>query len=63
VIGRRYLARQATTLLKFANSTTNATLAAVLIEKAADLKLQVDETDPPPDQSPRAPDVELPPPD
>jgi hypothetical protein len=50
--------RQATTLLKFASSTTDARLAAVLIEKAADLKSQVDETKPPPDQSPRAPDVE-----
>ncbi len=58
MIGRQYFARQATTLLKFANSTTNAQLAAVLVEKAAKLKSQVDETSPPPDQSPRAPDVE-----
>jgi len=61
VIGRQYFARQATTLLRFANSTTNAELAAVLIEKAANLKSQVDETSPPPDQSPWAPDVEPPP--
>jgi hypothetical protein len=60
VIGRQYFARQATTLLKFANSTTNAKLAAVLVEKAANLKSQVDETSPPADQSPRAPDVETP---
>jgi hypothetical protein len=60
VIGRQYFVRQATTLLKFANSTTNAKLAAVLVEKAANLKSQVDETSPPPDQSPRAPDVETP---
>jgi hypothetical protein len=60
VIGRRYFARQAATLLKFANSTTNPQLAAVLVEKAAHLKSQVDETDPPPDQSPRPPDVETP---
>jgi len=60
VIGRQYFARQATTLLKFANSTTNAKLAAVLIEKAANLKSQVDETGPSPDQSLRAPDVETP---
>lgn len=58
VIGRQYFVRQATTLLKFASSTTNAKLAAVLVEKAADLKSKVDETKPPPDQSPRAPDVE-----
>ena len=60
MIGRQYFARQATTLLKFANATTNARLAAVLIEKAANLKSQVDETRPPSDQSPRAPDVETP---
>jgi hypothetical protein len=60
VIGRQYFVRQAATLLKFANSTTNEKLAAVLIEKAAKLKSQVDETKPPPDQSPRAPDVETP---
>ena len=60
MIGRHYFARQATTLLKFAHSTTNAQLAAVLVEKAAELKSQVDETEPPPDQSPRPPDVEMP---
>jgi hypothetical protein len=58
VIGRQYFARQAATLLKFASSTTNPQLAAVLIEKAANLKSQVDETEPPRDQSPRPPDVE-----
>jgi hypothetical protein len=58
VVGRSYFTRQATTLLKFAKSTNNPELAAVLIEKAADLKFQVDETMPPPDQSPLAPDVE-----
>jgi hypothetical protein len=52
--------RQATTLLKFAKSTTNPGLAAALIEKAADLKSQVDETMPPPDPGPQAPDVERP---
>ena len=59
VIGRRYFARQAATLLRFANSTTNPQLAAVLVEKAASLKSQVDETEPPRDQSPWPPDVEL----
>jgi hypothetical protein len=57
VVGRSYFTRQATTLLKFAKSTSNPDLAAVLIEKAADLKSQVDETMPP-DPSPLAPDVE-----
>jgi len=60
VIGRQYFARQAKTLLKFANSTKNPQLAAVLVEKAAHLKSRVDETEPPPDQSPRPPDVETP---
>jgi hypothetical protein len=55
-----YLVRQATTILKFANSTTNPQLAAVLIEKAADLKSQVDETSTTPDPGPLAPDVEPP---
>jgi len=57
VVGRSYFTRQATTLLKFAKSTNNPELAAVLIEKAADLKAQVDETMSP-DPSPPAPDVE-----
>jgi hypothetical protein len=60
MIGRLYLARQATALLRFAHSTRNPQLAAVLVEKAADLKSQVDEAPPSPDLSPRAPDVEPP---
>jgi hypothetical protein len=56
VVRRSYFTRQATTLLKFAKSTKNPELAAVLIEKAADLKSQVDERMPP-DPSPLAPDV------
>jgi len=57
MLGRTYFARQATTLLKFAKSTANPELAAVLVEKAADLTSQVG-TSPPPDRSARAPDVE-----
>jgi len=49
---------QVTSLLKFAKETTNPQLAAVLIEKAADLKSQVDESSTTPDSSPRAPDVD-----
>jgi hypothetical protein len=52
VVGRSYFTRQATTLLKFAKSTNNPELAAVLIERAADLKSQVDETMPVTDPSP-----------
>jgi hypothetical protein len=44
----------------FCVSGTNPQLAAVLIEKAADLKSQVDETSTTPDPSPLAPDVEPP---
>ena len=59
MVDRSYFTRQAATLLKFAKSTKNPELAALLIEKAADLKSQVDETMPPdPDPSPLAPDVE-----
>jgi hypothetical protein len=49
--------RQAATLLKFAKSTKNPDLAAVLVEKAADLKSKVDES-PASDPSPQAPDIE-----
>ena len=42
----------------YAALTKNPELAAVLIEKAADLKSQVDDANPPKDVSPRAPDVE-----
>ena len=54
MIGRRYWTRQAMTLLKFASLTKNPEFAAVLIEKAADLKSQVDDANPPKDVSPRA---------
>jgi hypothetical protein len=57
VIGRQYYTRQVTTLLKFAKSTNNPDLAAVLVEKAADLKAQVDESSAP-DPNPMPPDVE-----
>ncbi|MCC8940372.1 hypothetical protein H8A99_28925 [Bradyrhizobium sp. Arg68] len=41
--GREYLNRQAATLLKFAQTTTDPTVAAGLVEKAADLKEQAEE--------------------
>jgi hypothetical protein len=58
MIGRQYLARQAMSLLKFAHATNNPQLAAILVERAAHFKSQVDETIAPHDLSPRAPDVE-----
>jgi hypothetical protein len=57
VASRQYLTRQAATLLKFAKTTKDPNVAAGFLEKAVDLKSQVDETERP-DQSPRAPDVE-----
>ncbi len=49
---------QVASLLKFAKETTNPQLAAVLIEKAADLKSHVDESSTTLDPSHVAPDVE-----
>jgi hypothetical protein len=49
--------RQAATLLKFAKSTFDAKLAALLLDKAAELKSQESSA---PDVSPLAPDIEFP---
>jgi hypothetical protein len=53
-----YFTRQVTALLKFAKETTNPELAAILIEKAADLKSQVDELSTTPDPTSQAPDAQ-----
>ena len=58
VISKSYLMRQARALISFAKSTNNPELAAVLVERAADLKDQLDEKMPSADPSLRAPDVE-----
>jgi hypothetical protein len=61
VIGKEYFVRQAAILLGLAKATTDPKISAALLDKAADLKLQVDEPGaPPPDLSPIAPDVEPP---
>ena len=52
--------RQAATLLKFAQTTTDPKVAAGLVDKAADLRSQGDEASPLPDLGSRAPDVEPP---
>jgi hypothetical protein len=57
VLGRPYFTRQAAALLRFARSTSNPALAASLIERAADLKAQID-SDSRPDPSAAAPYVE-----
>jgi len=59
VIGKHYFTRQATTLLMLAKSTTDANVAAALIDKAADLKSRLDESAVP-DLTPLAPDIEPP---
>ena len=59
VMGRLYATRQAAALLKFAKATSNPELAAVLVQKAADLKAATDHPrHPSEDKSPVAPDVE-----
>jgi hypothetical protein len=55
-LGKTYLTRQASLLVKFARSTSDSELSAKLISKAADLKAQADPL-PDKDQSPRPPDV------
>jgi hypothetical protein len=62
MVGRAYLSRQMMALLNFARATDNPELAALLVQKAARLKSQADEIAPSQDVSPRAPDVEPPPP-
>ena len=61
VIGKQYFVRQATILFKFAKATKDPKVSAALLDKAADLKQQVDEPGAQPDLSPLAPDVEPPP--
>jgi hypothetical protein len=58
VIGRNYFVRQATMLLKLAKSTNDPNLAATLIDRAAKIKLQIDDAAATADPSPHAPDVE-----
>ena len=60
VIGKEYFVRQAAILLNFAKATTDSNVSAALIDKAADLKLQVDEPGAPRNATPLAPDIEPP---
>jgi len=59
VLGRNSLTWRAATLLKLARSIRDPDVAGALVARAADLKSQLDQTNPP-DKSPRAPDVEFP---
>jgi hypothetical protein len=58
MVGRSYLSRQMLALLNFARETNNPELSALLVQKAARLKSQADEINPPDDIGPRAPDVQ-----
>ena len=59
MLGRLYFTRQAASLLKFAKATSNPELAAVLVQKAADLKAEIEHPRrSAEDKSPAAPDVE-----
>ena len=60
MIGRQYFARQAAILFEFAKATKDPKISAALIEKAADLKLKVDEPGARADAPPLAPDTEPP---
>jgi hypothetical protein len=59
MVHKSYFKRQVRTLMKFAQSTSDPKLVAALVEKAVDLKSQVDDASPPSDLSPRPPDVEI----
>ena len=61
MIGRQYFLCQAAILFKFAKATKDPKISAALLDKAADLKQQVDEPGAQPDLSPLAPDIEPPP--
>lgn len=56
VLGKTYLTKQASLLVKFARTTSDSELSAKLMSKAADLKSQADPM-PDKDQGPKAPDV------
>jgi hypothetical protein len=60
VIGKEYFVRLAAILFGLAKATTDPKISAALLDKAADLKLQVDEPGAPPDLTPVAPDIERP---
>lgn len=56
MLGKTYLTKQASLLVKFARTTSDSELSAKLMSKAADLKSQADPL-PDKDQGPKAPDV------
>ena len=61
VIGKEYFVRQAAILFGLAKATADPKISAALLDKAADLKQQMDEPGAQRDLSPLAPDIEPPP--
>jgi hypothetical protein len=59
MIAKEYFVRQATILFGLAKATKDPKISAALLEKAADLKLQVDEPGAP-NLTPLVPDIEPP---
>jgi hypothetical protein len=60
VIGKAYFVNQAAILFRFAKATKDPKISAALMEKAADLKLRVDDPTVSRDLTPLAPDIEPP---
>ena len=60
MIGKQYFVRQAAIMFGLAKATKDPKISAALLDKAADLKLQVDEPGAPRHATPLAPDSEPP---
>ena len=60
MIGKEYFVRQAAIMFGLAKATADPKISAALLDKAADLKLQVDEPGAA-DRSPLVPGIEPPP--
>jgi hypothetical protein len=60
VIDKAYFVHQAAIMFRFAKATKDPIISAALMEKAADLKLRVDDPTASRDLTPLVPDVEPP---
>jgi hypothetical protein len=60
VIGKAYFVRQAAILFRFAKAIKDPQISAALMEKAADIKLRVDDPVATCDLTPQAPDFKPP---
>jgi hypothetical protein len=59
-ISKAYFASQAAVVFRFAKASRDPTMSAALMEKAADLKLRMDDPEAPRDLASLAPDIEPP---